>query len=333
MRRNRSRLTALVFGLVGGAFGLGVVRWFLQCACRRGWGWILDRVDRLSVVRNRCPALRVVYLPDATWPLVRAQALATPDAVGHRSFLLYALDRGCLNKLTRPIHHFILDGQRVRSDITTAYLGALREQWMLKPTEVRRHVASKQFFGKVAELQVAEWLSARGWRVIDLEARGAPVDLIAESPDDGSRWGIEVKRIGQDDPQFEMILQSLQGPAGGPLPVYAPPNYLQFRAYEAAKQLQAVPLRRLVVIVIDQTTWHSFQLALDHHWIDWHNAAFLGAEPGWEAFIVKAERRQPNLRAELRPMLRTIDSLWIVRQTYDFEFLVEVQVNPRDGVA
>jgi len=201
-----------------------VIRSVIGCACQRRWGRIVDVVAGLEVIRIRCPALRMVYLPESIWPSVRTQALAPPDALGHRSILFYALQRGHLSRLTRPIHHFLLSGPTLRPDVTLSYRNALMETWMLKPTEVKRHVASKKFFGKVAELQVAEWLSSRGWNIVGLEARSAPVDLTGISPS-GDAWGVEVKRIAQDDVQFAMILASLNGPAGGPVPVYAPPNY------------------------------------------------------------------------------------------------------------
>lgn len=113
---------------------------------------------------------------------------------------------------------------------------------MLGSEAAERHRRGRTFEGRVAELQCADWLETQSYQIVNLEALGGAVDIEAVSPD-GSPTAFEVKFIGIQDADFSMIQRSLEGDAE-PYTVspYTAINYLLFRAYEAAKQLSALPV-------------------------------------------------------------------------------------------
>lgn len=288
----------------------------LRCPCHQRFrGSTKDSVDAFNRVRAGCPALAQVFLPDSVWPAVHAQAKASPGLLGHRSHLLYAFERGELARVTAPIHLLLLSGDGFRPDISDQYRKDLRERWILKTTDQDRQKYFKMYFGKLVELQVAHWLTRRGWRVTNLEALGAPTDIQATWLF-GQRHTFEVKYFGQGTDDFELILRSVKAgePIADSLPVMAPPNYLLFRVYQAAKHLVAVPRPRIVILVIDEQTWANFHLPLRHNWINWTTPAFLGDEPGWRKFMEETVRPQyPNIEADLAPALSELDAVWILR--------------------
>src|SRR5262245_38522873 len=110
------------------------------CACQ------ISRIDEgqdafavLESVRAECPALREVFLPDDVWPEFKAWH-AKPDEVAlHCSMLVLALDRGHLERLTLPVHRYLLDGDRLRTDVRANYVKDLRERWMHYADHLERH--------------------------------------------------------------------------------------------------------------------------------------------------------------------------------------------------
>jgi len=95
-------------------------------------------------------------------------------------------------------------------------------------------------------------------------------------------------------------------------------NYLLYRAYEAAKQLQrSNATARIALVVIDELTWFTFKRALENGWIDWKNPAFKGAN---DPFIDDRRNENPGLDAELRPILGGIDDVWIIKRSSGNQF-------------
>lgn len=176
-----------------------------------------------------------VFIPD--WATFRATAGTTSNnKAGHRSVLPIALGRGDLAQPTRPIHHYLLDHDTISADTIPSYRNAFTEHWLAKPTDLERRQRFRVFFGKVVELQVAEWLEDQRWKICNLEAAGGPVDIQAVDSA-GKTFGFEVKFIGTEDGDFEAMAQAENGISGGPKDLPSTSNYLLFRAYEAAKQL------------------------------------------------------------------------------------------------
>jgi hypothetical protein len=143
-----------------------------SCVCltaRSGRGPIA--IDKLESVREDCPALHSLFLPDDTWPEFKAWH-AQPDEVAlHRSMLLLALERGHLAQLTSPIHRYLIENGVLRSDVRRQYLMDMRERWMLNSDPHMRNRSSNTLNGRIVELQFAEWIeTARDWPIVGLEA-------------------------------------------------------------------------------------------------------------------------------------------------------------------
>jgi len=93
-----------------------------------------------------------------------------------------------------------------------------------------------------------------------------------------------VKYLGRDDTDYMAIVESL----GSSTVVQTEDlcgavNYVLFRAYEAAKQLQRVEGHRIVLYVVDDLTWHKIQVQLKNGWVDWSNPRFFDASERWRA--------------------------------------------------
>ena len=160
------------------------------CACTAGKTGKGTLLNELARVRDGCPALKRILIPDDAWPKFEARvkaALAKPDVVGHNAIAYYALERGDLGRMCSPIHRYLLDGDTPKPKVEVE---ALQEHWLLKETELGKHQRSKSFMGKLVEILFAEHLEAQGERVVALEAlEGSGPDIVAER--DGKRRSFE----------------------------------------------------------------------------------------------------------------------------------------------
>ena len=62
-------------------------------------------------------------------------------------------------------------------------------------------------------------------------------------------------------------------------------NYLLFRLFEAAKQLDGVASRRVAVAVVEDLTWWRVDSQLKNQWLDWTEPQFLSPDVDWKRFI------------------------------------------------
>lgn len=127
-----------------------------------------------------------ILVPDDIWPDFEKAAKEKIDPARHRARVLLALKFGCLNKLTSPIHKYLLDDSgKPKQSLTKFYIEDLKEQWIcLYEDVIKRHQKSRASAGKITELMVAEWLEHNGWdiNVDKLEALGGTNDIEAISP-------------------------------------------------------------------------------------------------------------------------------------------------------
>lgn len=214
------------------------------------------------------------------------------------------------------------------------YLKDLRERWMYYSDSdpMKRHQKFRSFFGKVVELQFAEWLESQGWTVSKLEALREGPDIEAKTID-GRFTSFEVKFIGQEEYDFEKLLESIkkeqeEGDGGGSTSSYVAANYLLFRAYEAAKQLQKTTYDRIAVLVIseDDHTWSTrFKDLIKNNWIDWKNPTFFSGDDKWEEFLTGQKTRYPNLKDDLKTALGSLNAVWIVgHSNHQFKLKIEI---------
>lgn len=297
----------------------------MTCRCAEAYPGGGDRVELFVDVRLSCPALRHVLLPDDAWPLIVAAERRRPDAAFHASYLLLAFERGCLASITAPVHRFLLKGDRTDPRLTAQYRQDLRERWLVEADEVRRHERFRQFFGKIVELRLAYWIANRDFNITALEALGGNADIVAESPA-GDTCSFEVKYIGQETNDFREVVRALAGEtAGGAISPYTAANYLLFRTYEAARRLRGCEGAPVVVIVIDASSWPRFEGLLKRDCIHWDTPVFLQAPDEWGRFLLAQRRRYPDLDTELAAIVTSV-SLWILRATDDYDYILEYEV-------
>jgi hypothetical protein len=286
-------------------------------------------MGELEYIRENCPALHSLFLPDDVWTDFKAWHSEPDRVAAHRSMLLLALQRGHLARLTGPIHRYLIESDAMRSDVRLQYVRDMRERWMLDGDPLERHRKSRRFTGRIVELQLAEWLEAQDWVIVGLEALREGPDIEARSAS-GTDTAFEVKSIGTEDGDFEITLRSLaEGPTGGPFSPYVAINYLLFRAYEAAKQLARFDGYRIAVVVIDEVTWWRFDFQLKNSWIDWSNPSFLNNDPAWETFLVEQESRYPQIRTELPAVIKAVDAIWIMKRSYGYGYRLEYEIQTR----
>lgn len=295
-----------------------------ECSCRKT---IPDGSDALlevfARIRDECPALKQILVPDTLWPKFQKWNARPADEARHWSVLLLALKRGHLERITSPIHKYLLaSGLPLR----TQYSQDLREQWMGYACPLKRHWKGKGFLGKLVELQCAEWLEGLGWEIVGLEALRAGPDIEARRQR-GQLTAFEVKFIGIEDVDFEVIQMSLKGKSEATaVSTYTGNNYLVFRAYQVAKQLQKVEHPRIVLLVVDEATEFRFI----YEWIDWNNPRFFEGNQDWQAFLRRERPKYPGLDGDLRKTLLSVDAAWIVKLSsgYKYDLIQEASPSP-----
>ena len=250
--------------------------------------------------------------------------LKPDDIACHNSTLVLALQRGYLKHITLPIHRFLISSGGLRPNVRPQYLQDMREIWIFDPDPMERHRKFRSFWGRITELQFALWLETISYEITGLEALNGGPDIEACEPN-GGQGAFELKFIGTEDSDFEMILRSISGaPEAYSISPYTAMNYLLFRAYEAAQQLRPYQGSKTAVAIIDAQTWWRFDVQLKYQWIDWRDPTFIGTDPDpqWATFIAGQLKKYPGLYHDIGIILGQLDSVWIVRQTqYEFELV------------
>ena len=129
-------------------------------------------LKEFSILRSKCPAIKEVLIPEALWPDFQRFFLNKSNRAAHSSILLLAFERKHLNKITSPIHRYLMEGEKPKPSVTNQYVKDLRECWLLEETEIERHRKAKMFMGKLIELQCAEWIENQKWKISNIEALG-----------------------------------------------------------------------------------------------------------------------------------------------------------------
>jgi len=299
----------------------------MNCACKAATADIelkRDADERIPLqefaeLREECLALRQILIPDEIWPQFREWHTLPDDVASHSSVVLLAFRRGYLPCITAPVHQHLMSSAGILPNVTKQYVKDLRERWMFDADPVKRNRLSRTFRGRLIELQFASWLEGQSHTIISLEAtrKGPDIETLSDT---GEANAFEVKFIGLGDGDFKVLLRSMGGhPAGGPVSLYQPINYLLFRVYEAARQLQSANGLKTVVIVIDELSLFRFDMQLRRNWIDWANPRFIAPDNDWNQFL-SLQKRYPH---DLADTILGIDSIKIFRQNAAFEFWLE----------
>ena len=149
-----------------------------QCPCQS----ILVSNNRslfedFASLRKLCPALRDILVPDTIWHDFREIATAIDDQNRKQPIVLGAFKNGLLNRITLPVHTYLLDGPTLKCNLTRQYKEDLSEKWILKQERSAAYQKLKTFKGKLTEIMVAAWLADYGWTINNLEALGGSFDI------------------------------------------------------------------------------------------------------------------------------------------------------------
>ena len=287
-----------------------------------------DALDQFAAMRNSCPALREILVPDDVWPSFREAHASAPEGVPHASLVFLAFQEGYLGAITGPIHRFLLDEDGRPRNIDLNYLADLRELWMLRDDEVRRHEKGRGYRGKLTELQLADTLRADGWSVQGLAALGEQIDVSAIDARGGEHY-IEVKFVGQETEDFKSNAAALRNEGGDIwLDMPASHNYLTTRAFEGARQLKraGVPPKRVVCLAIGSRPWRYLsELVHGVREINWQAPELMECheKSSWHEHFDALRGDMPEIVDSLSETILAANELWIYSIGNRFEFVRE----------
>ena len=289
-------------------------------------------IKEFGLLRDKCSALREFLIPENIWPNFQQAASDRTDEARHRFNVIGAFQNGLLSKITLPIHQYLLDGQKPKKNVITAYKKELIEKWMFEETAIERHRKERIFQGKLAELKSAVWLEHQGWTIENLEAIGGCFDIEANSPSNLS-CAIEVKYIGQEDIRFKEIVKSLsngQSFTGRWCPDDGY-NYLLSRVYEAAKQLSKSDKERFVFIIISNMAWDFLSVSINvKGLISKRPLKFLdNTSEVWKGHLEKliTQDKLSNIKNDLDKIIGNIKEFRIIRENQDLSYSLEKTVH------
>lgn len=286
------------------------------CADRRIPNEPTERAAAFYNKRERCPALKLT-IPDSLLEKHFEFSNSPPDDAYHCSVPLLAYCQGHLPAFTELLHRYLLDGDQPRADLTSQYKNDLRERWFLESDPTSRYRSARLYQSRLAELSFVRWLERHAWKINTLEAYGGRYDVSAVAPT-GQEVDFEVKFLAQREILFELNRSSSQFPTSGWLGMYSPIDYLLFRIYEAARQLErAKSIRIAVAIVKDYQV--SYQIPLTENWIDWANPSFLRRDSEIEAFLARQYEKNADLDTDIRRAIAEINEVWILKDGGPFD--------------
>lgn len=306
-----------------------------NCPCgathRRGGTTLRE----FGLLRDVCPALRDVLVPDAVWDEYLNSSGEPGDEIPDDSLLLLAFERGYLSKFTSPVHSLMLAGDRVRDDMCPSYVGALKELWWKPQTASERHATEKAYRGKVAELQLAQHLLERGWSISMMEAWGGDHDI--EGRREGEHVVIEVKTMGESRRAAQAVEAAYRGERGdswSDRPALA--NSVLSLAYRAAVQLAEGPGVRVAAIVFTHNRWiEARSVVATDRFIDWDSPRFLECadSSSWRTQLesLRASPKHRHIENDLEERIKSLDEVWLIRVDHEFNYVFERTISPLTG--
>lgn len=262
-------------------------------------------------VRHRCVVLRDILVPDSILDQHRSFYESGGDEARHCSELVLAIQRGILGSLTLPPHRLMLDDQTIRSDVANQYLRDLAEKWLFASDYLERYKRHRIFRSRWMELCFATWLIDNGWELEGLEVYGGNFDVEA-SKSESSRAAFEVKYLAEQELLFEIGVAALKSPDGvavGRPSFYSPIDYLRFRLFQSAKQLERSPNRRIAVAIIEDSALSSHPLLSEYQL--WTRPKLFLEDDDIIPLIEKEKKEIPDLESEIARKIQDLDEIWI----------------------
>jgi hypothetical protein len=313
---------------------------YLSCSCQTAKATEYHCVlEDFAALRERCPALKQILVPDTIWLDFQRVATEEINAARHVPILLVAFKYGYLRKITSSVHKYLMDNGNIKKELTKQYrdIGDI-EKWILNKDILERHRKFKSYMGKPTELLCAAWIEEQGWRISNLAALGGKADIEATSPENID-CAIEVKYIGQDDNDFLDVVRAISGDdVGGAFSLdwmHKPSDFLLFKAYEAAKQTAEYYKNKYCIafLVVSNTAWqYPVSIAVDLIWKTWSSLKFFhlfNDNPDWVKWLEekKKERRFSNIENNLHETLGCLKELWIIREANEgIDYVLEHKI-------
>lgn len=302
----------------------------LNCPCQTKPSKENNFLEGFAKIREKCPALKEILVPDDIWDEFQETARKELDEAGHQYIVLGAYKNGYLDKVTSPIHRYLIDSGKPNKKLDNQYREALKERWMMGKGEklLDSHRRGKSYQGKLSELFCAEWIEKQGWKIKDLEALGGKADIVATSPN-GIECVIEVKSIGQEEDKFDNTVECISSgeAVSDDWSFHHGCNYLLSRAYEATKQLQEHSEARIVFIVILEISLGFIDLPLIVNRLKSHPPKFIDyTSEEWEEHLNKLKRKYPDIENDLQLIPNSIKELWIIKEEVPFEYSLETKI-------
>lgn len=280
-------------------------------------------IEAFYRLRKMCPAL-MLTIPEEIQERHMHFTKSEPDEAFHCSIPFLAYRDGYLADFTEALHRFVLDGNECREKVTAQYKKDLRETWVLEIVENSRYKKARNYLSRLAELHFARWLETQQWQVHNLELYGGQFDV--EGIDNNQvATAFEIKFLGQREVLFELIRASFTNATAGRLGVYSPIDYLIFRLYEAAHQLQGTSAHRVAVAVVSDYDV-SYKIPLSEGWVDWANPSFLKRDPEIQDFLARQYTKNPNLDADLKTFITGLNEIWILHYKSAFGLHLEHRI-------
>ncbi len=277
-------------------------------------------IDAFYQLRKMCPVLKLT-IADEIEKKHKLFTKSEPDEANHCSIPFLAYRDGYLAEFTEALHRFVLDGNECRVKVTAQYKKDLRETWVLEIDENSRYKKARNYLSRLAELHFARWLETHQWQVHNLELYGGQFDV--EGIDSNQvDTAFEIKFFGEREVLFELIRDSYTNAIVGRLGVYSPIDYLIFRVYEAARQLQSASTHRIAVVVLSDYNL-SYKIPLSEGWVDWANPSFLKRDPEIQDFLDRQYTKNPDLDADLKTFITGLNEIWIMRYKSKFGLHLE----------
>lgn len=281
---------------------------FSLCKCFKQLTHTDNAIEEILKIRADCEALKLI-IPD-TCLNDYVEFLKTPlDEARHQSMPFLAYKKGRLSLLTRPVHFLLDKSKELNLPIINQYRRDLEERWLFAESSKARYERAKRFQSRFIELGVAELLSPET-KVIGLEALGADFDILTES-NSQMKNAVEVKFIAQEQAVFSLVVDAIQKSCAVTvaLDIDAPYDYLLYRIYEAATQLQAHNGQRTVAAVVNDYEL-SYQIGLEAKWINWDRPQFKKTGDILP-FLEQQYSRNANLDIDLITQIRSLNEIRI----------------------
>ena len=285
-----------------------------------------SRPHAFYAMRDRCPALRFA-IPDEILQKHFEFSLAPSDDAHHCSIPILAYCLGHLPEFTELIHKYILESEQLRPDVTQQYRKDFREKWLFESNPVARYRAARLYQSRIAELSFARWLERCGRKISNLEAYGGAFDVSAVSPA-GEAVDFEIKFLAQREVVFELNRASFQAPIATWLGMYSPIDYLLFRVFEAARQLEP-SLRTRIAVAIVKDYQVSYEIPLTENWIDWTKPSFLRRDSEIEAFLDHQYKGNPDLDIDMQRAIASVSEVWILKDSGPFDLNLAHQLETK----